>query len=98
MINTLFFNYISKKTTQFQKMDNDRGLEPPFSIRSNIRRASSATSVGTVTTSTSLTGSFSSRLYIEEVSAIKLYNHSNKQTIKSELTGEEVNIPWCESD
>ncbi|GAA5801529.1 hypothetical protein HPULCUR_006977 [Helicostylum pulchrum] len=79
-------------------MTNDHDVEPPFSIQSIISRASSSTSVGTVSTATSLIASFAGQLSLEERVAIKSHNSSNQQTIRSELTGEEVTIPWCGSD
>ncbi|KAI8047377.1 hypothetical protein BDF21DRAFT_434262 [Thamnidium elegans] len=79
-------------------MTNDHDLESSFSIRNIISRASSSTSVGTVSTTNSLTASFAGQFSLEELATIKSHNRSNKQTIKSELTGEEVIIPWCGSD
>ncbi|KAG2232816.1 hypothetical protein INT48_005684 [Thamnidium elegans] len=76
-------------------MTNDHDLESSFSIQNIISRASSSTSVGTVSNTNSLTASFAGRFSLEELATIKSHNRSNKQTIKSELTGEEVIIPWC---
>ena len=70
----------------------------PFSIPSLIQRVSSYSSMGTSSTTASLTERFRGSLPFEGLEEIRRHNRTSRISIRSEVTGKEHDIPWCGSD